>query len=181
MILSIAATAAIVGVLIRYHNHPLQEWPYHITINTLISFLNSLAKEAMLLVAASAVSQLKWLWFHQSSARPLYDIQIFDDASRGPLGALQLVLNVPRIDLASFSALIIVLSFGMDPLAQQILSFPQRSVIGGLAAVGRAQSYAGPSITYYSADGSIEEDSLGMLPYVFQLVSDHVDQKLFHA
>lgn len=163
MILSIAAIAAIVGVLTRYHNQPLREWPYHITINTLISFLNSLAKGAMLLVAASTVSQLKWLWFHQSSARSLYDIQIFDDASRGPLGALQLLMHTPRMSLTSFSALVIVLSFGMDPFTQQILSYPQRSVRGGYAAVGTAQGYAGSSTSFYSANGDVDEDSLGKL------------------
>lgn len=85
MVLSLAATAAIIGVLLQYHDRPLQDWPYHITINTLISFLNSLAKGSMLLVIASAISQLKWSWFHHSGARPLNDMQLFDNASRGPL------------------------------------------------------------------------------------------------
>lgn len=124
MVLSVGATFAIVGVVIQYHNRPLEDWPYRITINTLVSFLNSLAKGAMLLVVASAVSQLKWLWFHQSKAHSLNDIQLIDSASRGPLGALQLIWHTPRMDLASFSAVIIILSFGMDPFTQQILSFP---------------------------------------------------------
>ena len=45
MLLSVGIMAAIVGVLLKYDNHPLRNWPYHITINTLISFLNPWPKE----------------------------------------------------------------------------------------------------------------------------------------
>ncbi|KAI4103734.1 MAG: hypothetical protein L6R37_003662 [Teloschistes peruensis] len=50
----------------------------------------------------------------------------------------------------------------MDPFAQKILSFPQRSVPGQLATVGRVQDYAGPSKTYYKADGTLDRDSIGI-------------------
>lgn len=49
-------------------------------------------------------------------------MQLLDDASRGPLGALQLLLHAPKLTLATLSGLIIFLSFAMDPFAQQILS-----------------------------------------------------------
>ncbi|KAL8637114.1 MAG: hypothetical protein Q9228_005580 [Teloschistes exilis] len=160
VLLSFAAMAAMISLLLQYRDRPLREWPHRITINTLVSFLNSLAKGALLLVTAQAVSQCKWVWFHQSKPRALYDMQSLD----GPLGALQLLLHAPKVTLATISGLIIFLSFATDPFAQQILSFPQRSVPGQLATVGRVQDYAGPSKTYYKADGTLHRDSIGNLP-----------------
>lgn len=164
MLLSLASAAAIVGVLAHYQDRPLSEWPYRITINTLISFLNSLAKGAVLLVVASAVSQLKWLWFHQSKAKSLKDIQLFDNASRGPLGALQLILHAPKGVLASFCSLVIIVSFGMDPFTQQVLSFPQRAVDGLSATIGRAWRYNDSDFEYYGPFGGIEGKANGMTP-----------------
>lgn len=164
MLLSLASAAAIVGVLFHYQDRPLSDWPYRITINTLISFLNSLAKGAVLLVVASAVSQLKWLWFHQSKARSLKDIQLFDNASRGPLGALQLIFHTPKGILASLCSLVIILSFGMDPFTQQILSFPQRAVYGSPATIGRAYTYHDTGYTYYTPDIKTSGGSMSKVP-----------------
>lgn len=74
ILLSFAAMAAIISLLLQYRDRPLREWPYRITINTMVSILNSLAKGALLLVTAQVVSQCKWVWFHQSKPRALYDI-----------------------------------------------------------------------------------------------------------
>ena len=163
MLVSILAMAAIVGVLLNYQNRPLEEWPYHVTINTLVSFLNTLAKGAVLLVSAQAISQLKWMWFHQSKTRALYEVQIFDDASRGPLGALQLLFQAPRVTLAALGASIIIFTFAMDPFTQQILSFPQDSKPGGQAITSGIQHYASSPSTYYKFDGAVDNDPLGEL------------------
>ena len=40
----------------------------------------------------AGISQLKWTWF--STVRNLSDIQIFDSASRGIFGSLQLMYHV---------------------------------------------------------------------------------------
>ncbi|KAL9576630.1 MAG: hypothetical protein Q9212_006941 [Teloschistes hypoglaucus] len=164
VLLSFAAMAAIISLLLQYRDRPLREWPYRITINTLVSFFNSLAKGALLLVTAQVISQWKWIWFHQSKPRALYDMQMLDDASRGPLGALQLILHAPKLTLAALSGLIIFLSFAMDPFAQQILSFPQRSMPGQLATIGRVQDYVRQPVTQYKADGSLDVNVTANLP-----------------
>jgi len=68
-------------------------------------------------------------------------MQIFDDASRGPLGAARLIFKTRAVRLAAVGAAITVLSLVMDPASQQIVGFPERSVIVGGASVGRAQAY----------------------------------------
>ena len=49
----------------------------------------TVAKAALLLPVAECISQLKWIYF-QEQARTLEHIDLFDRASRGPFGALQL-------------------------------------------------------------------------------------------
>ena len=46
-----------------------------------------------MLATATALSQSKWTWYH-TSKRPLQDFRAFDDASRGPLGAAQLLVRL---------------------------------------------------------------------------------------
>lgn len=65
--------------------------------------------------------------------------------------------------LGTLGAMIILLSFSMDPFTQQISSFPQHSVVGEPAMVRWMRNYAGPSTTYYKADGAVEPNSLGEL------------------
>jgi hypothetical protein len=73
----------------------------------------------------------------------LEEIQTFDDASRGPLGAAKLILQTSAFHLATLGGLITILSLVMDPFAQQILSYRSRNVVvsGGWATVWRAQAY----------------------------------------
>ncbi|KAF2831517.1 hypothetical protein CC86DRAFT_463392 [Ophiobolus disseminans] len=106
-----------------------------------------------MLAVAGCISQLKWLYF-KHSARSLNDIQIFDDASRGPLGAFELLTRLSPKGIfadrcsgagwASWAAVLTILALALDPFAQQILSFPLRSVpiqADRLASISTAQIY----------------------------------------
>ena len=92
-VLSLASSAiwltAIVVSLARHQGSPLPRWPLGITINAFVSVLSILIRVSLALPLAGAISQLKWTWFQRG--RILYDFQTFDDASRGPLGSLQLL------------------------------------------------------------------------------------------
>jgi branched-subunit amino acid transport protein len=75
----VGALMAIVGAILPYQDQPLPQWPYHVSVNTLVSILIVIAKAAMLLVVAEGLSQLKWTWFRRK--RPLQDLARFDMAS----------------------------------------------------------------------------------------------------
>lgn len=139
IILSILALAAIVILLAVVDHRTLPTLPLNITVNTYISFFSTLAKATMLFAVAESLSQLKWLWFRQP--RMLEEIQTFDDASRGPFGAAQLIIRTSAFHLATLGSLITILSLVMDPFAQQILSYPQRTIQIGRASAKRAQFY----------------------------------------
>ena len=111
------ALMAIVGAILPYQDQPLPQWPYNVSINTLISILIAISKAAMLLVTAEGISQLKWTWFLRK--RPLQDMARYDMASRGPWGSLRLLLSLRGRDLvASVGAFVTVASIAIDPFAQ---------------------------------------------------------------
>jgi hypothetical protein len=90
LVVGFAAIAAIIGVLARYNGRALPEWPYDITLNALIALLATIANATMSVSISSGLSQSKWIRF-KNSARPLSDIESFDEASRGSWGAIKLL------------------------------------------------------------------------------------------
>ena len=59
--------------------------------------------------------QLKWSWFQGPQGRPLANLEHFDKAPRGPLGALQLLFRVFRSPLGLLGAVAMVASMAIGP------------------------------------------------------------------
>lgn len=93
MLLSVVAFCSLVAVLLKYDDQTLPTLPHNVSVNFLVSNLATVSKSSLLLVVASALGQFKWLWMMSSKQRRLQDLQDFDDASRGPLGAVQLLTS----------------------------------------------------------------------------------------
>ena len=89
--ISLCALAAIAGILFFVDGRPIPNLPLKITVNTYVSFFATVAKGTMLVAVNESISQLKWLWFREP--RRLQDFQVFDDASRGPVGAVRLMFR----------------------------------------------------------------------------------------
>lgn len=87
---SLIGVLAIVVFLIYYDHRPQPHWPRSITINTIVSLFAVLVKAPLLLTVAACLGQAKWTHF-QSKRHPLSDWLVYEDASRGPLGCLNLL------------------------------------------------------------------------------------------
>lgn len=128
LLISVLCTTAVAVLLDHVHKQPLSDWPFDMEPNTLISIFTTLAKSSMLVAVTQAINQLKWEFFH-SQPRKLHHLEAFNDASRGPWGALLFVYRTRgRALLASFGAFIVVAALAMDPFAQQILSFQSQAI-----------------------------------------------------
>lgn len=92
-LVSVASLAAIVVVLSFGANRPLSTWPFLASINTLVSVFSAIMKAALLVPVAAVVGQSKWRWF-KVKPRPLKDIEIYDESSRGPWGSFILLLSI---------------------------------------------------------------------------------------
>lgn len=122
LIACIGCILAIGIVLMVYNGKSLPDLPYGITMNAVISVLATASKSNLLLIVASSISQLKWVWYQKS--RRLDDIQLFEDAAKGPMGSLQVLLRHGVLCLASLGAVILILSLAFEPFIQQALVYP---------------------------------------------------------
>lgn len=89
-LVSLLATIAIIIILRVYENKPLSDGPQSITLNSLLAIFITIADVGLLLLLSEALSQMKWVWFKED-ARPVQDFEKFDQASRGPIGAMKLL------------------------------------------------------------------------------------------
>jgi hypothetical protein len=157
-VVSLGCLAAAIVVLAIYDDKSLTSWSFifHANLNTVIAILSTLSRTALLVPVASCISQLKWIHL-ASSPRSLRDFQIFDDASRGPWGALELIWRLNfRSKLATWGSFITILTLAMGPFAQQLVSYPIRLQFA-------------PQATFYSARIYDSGTSRGVVTSAMQL------------
>ena len=138
----ISACSMMAIVLIYLH---IKDQPLLFTNSAFIIAINVLGKIAsagLIVPITEALGQLKWNWFHDSKA--MWDFEIFDKASRGPLGALMLLYRTKGRSLAALGALLILLLLAIDTFFQQVSNMSDRWAL---------QSTAGelPRTTWYTS------------------------------
>jgi len=125
-VLSLASMSATLSILMVIDNKALKFWKFPIQPNALVSIFISVSKSAMMLPVVECISQLKWRHF-RDKPRDLSKIQIFDDASRGPWGAITfLFFSRGKLLLPSIGAYITIAALAVDPFAQQVILFGSR-------------------------------------------------------
>ncbi|KAK7983562.1 hypothetical protein PG989_010964 [Apiospora arundinis] len=129
-LLSFGCMVSVVVIGKRMDGKSLAEWTPLIGINALFSILITVCKAAILLPIASCISQVKWVYFTEKE-RPLIALSAFDDASKGPWGALLYLNPVKLISqpfLASLGSLLTVVTMAMGPFAQQTVTIRTEGV-----------------------------------------------------
>lgn len=160
-LISVICLALLVAFLVKINDASYASWQYTVSPNTVVSIITTITKASFLVSVSACLSQLKWNQYQGPGAKPLYSMQTIDQASRGPWGALEVfiaLLSGVRLDiLTTIGAFITILALAVDPFAQQILAFPQRTVLAlnETASVqathkynytdGRANSFALPT------------------------------------
>ena len=129
---SLVCMVAVVIVLCYEQGKPLGQWNQgigrNISPSVVVSFIGTLGRSSSMLAITEVISQLKWMHFSDGAQR-LSDLQLFDEASRGPWGASVLILTRNKSTaLASCASILVVLSLLMDPFMQLIFDFPMRLV-----------------------------------------------------
>ncbi|KAK8220253.1 hypothetical protein IWZ01DRAFT_1882 [Phyllosticta capitalensis] len=128
--LSIGCMIAVFAILISQNDKPLSSWPFPWQPNSVVSFLSTISRAALIYPMASCISQFKWLHFRQKSQQ-LQDLQHFDAASRGPLGSLSFVLRVSfrsRSIVATLACLLTIAALSMETFVQQTIDYSTRPV-----------------------------------------------------
>ncbi|KAI1369417.1 hypothetical protein F5Y08DRAFT_293256 [Xylaria arbuscula] len=142
LVVSALLLAAQVGVLIWVMDKPYYEvWKVPLSLNTVVAIITITYKACILHAVGEAIGQLKWVDF-KTRPRRLKEFELYDATSRGPQGALELVLKV-RWGLATFGAFIVLLSLAVDPFIQQVIELTPSNVVtpDTTAVFGFARSY----------------------------------------
>lgn len=119
---SVGCLVALGVMLTIYDGKKTPQLPYNILLNALISVLSTAAKSSLLFAVVGTLGQVKWAWFTEN--RQLSDMQTFDDATRGPWGALFLLFSRSIRPLASLGAAITRLALAYGPFLQQLVRYP---------------------------------------------------------
>lgn len=172
---SIVCLASIGLVLKTVDGRPLSDWhsfiqgsvpgghAMSIAPNSVISFLSTIAKSCLAFAATACISQVKWLHI-QNKKRSLTSLQIFDDASRGPLGAIGLLLTAETgSSVAAVGALITLAALVIDPFTQLVITYPlsRAPMMNGTAVFSTSSIYdtgatmQGKPFTYSNLSRSI--------------------------
>lgn len=151
-LLVLAVPFIILGTLYPHSSQPLPQWPFRVSINSLLSVYALVFKASTGFILASCIGQLQWAWF--SETRPLTDMLHFDNATRGADGALGLIWRQRfRQPLTALGCIIMILAVAVDPFIQQLVRPVDCSVElsdGNVAAIlSRTNVFGG-----YGSNGS---------------------------
>ncbi|PYH71774.1 DUF3176 domain-containing protein [Aspergillus vadensis CBS 113365] len=173
IIVSAGLLAAIIIILKVYDHQPQPKW-WHISLNSVISFLSTLSRASLMFSVGELIGQLKWVWFAQQE-QPLLHLQSFDSASRGALGSLTLIWALRVRHFAGVGALAMVLALGFDPFSQLLIHTYDKLVVdpSGTALIGNA--------TVYDTIGQLAYDKETLLAYVDPVLKANVYNSLFNT
>ncbi|OJD37738.1 p-loop containing nucleoside triphosphate hydrolase [Diplodia corticola] len=155
----LGAAAALIGIIVvlcKYDDEPQPKWD-GISLNSLVSWLSTVAKVCILMPVTKGLSQLKWVWFAEKD-RPLSDIAVFDAASRGLVGSGGLLWHLKGRHFAVFGSAAIILSLGFDSFIQNLIHYYAKAVPDShqVARLANASIYGslGPGIggNFYYVD-----------------------------
>jgi len=115
--LSWACIISIAAILWHYDGKTFPSVPGGITLNAIVSTLATVAKSSLMFASSALLGQMKWDWFEEKP-RPLYHLDLYDEACRGPLGATKLLFGRTALSFASLGAIVTVLGLAVDPFVQ---------------------------------------------------------------
>lgn len=119
-LLLLATPIIIFATLYPHSSQPVPQWPFKVSINSLLSVYALVLKATIGLILTSCIGQLQWAWF--SETRPLADMLHFDSATRGADGALGLIWRQRfRQPLTALGCIIMILAVAVDPFIQQLV------------------------------------------------------------
>ncbi|KAL6857300.1 hypothetical protein J3F83DRAFT_365610 [Trichoderma novae-zelandiae] len=143
MATSFACMGVLVWVLALFQNRQLTDWSFWISLNAVVAIAATTAKATLLASISACLSQEKWQHFSHRS-HYLQDMTIIDNASRGPMGSLQLLVKVSW-GFASVGAIVTVLSLATDAFVQQIINYESDTIytlVEGTAVFQYTHGYA---------------------------------------
>ena len=127
---SILALGLLIGIAVIFwymDDRPLSAWRGQVSLNTTIAILTTSCTAVLMHGVSAFIGQSKWLHF-KDKPRKLTDFEVYDEASRGPWGSIQLLTTV-KWNLATIGAFITILRLAFEPFTQQVVLIESRDII----------------------------------------------------
>ncbi|KAF0315633.1 hypothetical protein GQ607_017120 [Colletotrichum asianum] len=161
----------IIIVFVSLNQKPVPNWPLGITLNSFLAFLTTWSKAAFMIPVSVAISQAQWAWFDQKSTepRPLYDLDVIDQASRGAWGSMILLWRFRFRHFVVLGALLVSISALTSPITQLAINYPMRDVT-------LAREVAS---THAIQDLSSPRDALGIVAHISTFLASFLDTTKF--
>ncbi|KAF2137261.1 uncharacterized protein K452DRAFT_236197 [Aplosporella prunicola CBS 121167] len=121
LLVSAASLIGIIFILGKYDQERRPTW-YYLSLSSLVSWLSTAAKICAFIPVSRGLGQLKWVWLAEKR-RPLSDLKVFDSASRGLLGSLELLWELKCRHFAVLGAVATVLGLAFDPFIQNLVHY----------------------------------------------------------
>ena len=156
MTASFGCMVCVMAILVKMKDQPLSNWTFFLSLPATVAVFITLAKSTTIFSVAACIGQYKWLYF-RSAARSLHDLDLFEDASRGPIGSIRLLTST-QWGLASIGAVATILALGFDAFVQQVIKFTPHDIAinGGNASFGLAHNYHGGAQSFQGSAYIIE-------------------------
>ncbi|KAK3995202.1 hypothetical protein QBC44DRAFT_29477 [Cladorrhinum sp. PSN332] len=143
---SVGWMTGVVAILGTMRDRPLSDWTFFLSLPATLAIFATAAKLTAAIAVSACISQYKWIHFKKAPRR-LVDLDLFDSASRGPLGSLILLCRRPK-GLASIGALVTILALALDVFVQQVIKLDEEDVFktgDGRAKLGMVHTWNGTS------------------------------------
>lgn len=160
---AIVSILAAFGTLYPFHGRPLPQWPFSMGVNTLLAIYTLILKAAVGFLLSQGIALQKWQWFDGPEKKPLYDYALFDDATRGPIGAIRLLWRLPfRHAWHWLGCVLLLVVLFVDPFTQQVLQYTDCTVPDAQvsASIPRSNIFVGgANKTDYASTLSLNEQA----------------------
>lgn len=111
----------------RFSGHRTPNLPEVVNLNAIISILATVSGSSMLFSISAAMGQAKWDWISEQP-RPLRDLELLDEASRGPLGSFEMLCHRTVLSITTLGSVATLLNLAVGPFVQQLIDRPTAPV-----------------------------------------------------
>ncbi|OTB13914.1 hypothetical protein K445DRAFT_24062 [Daldinia sp. EC12] len=122
LFIAISAFISLITVLKKADNLPIIDWIFLLSLNAVVSALSVTMRTLLAFAIGSCLGQGKWAWFKKRQGS-LSRFIAFDNASRGPLGCVSLIMVLESRYWASLGAWVTLLLLILDPCVQSLITY----------------------------------------------------------
>ncbi|KAI1478382.1 hypothetical protein F4774DRAFT_426679 [Daldinia eschscholtzii] len=130
LFIAISAFISLITVLEKADNLPIIGWTFPLSLNAVVSALSVTMRTLLAFSIGSCLGQGKWTWFKKRQGS-LSRFIAFDNASRGPLGCVSLIMVLESRYWASLGAWVTLLLLILDPCVQSLITYKGQVDITG--------------------------------------------------